>query len=153
MSDRLSSVDLLRSTAYIASLARRAAMESNNPAVREKALKLAPIARELKQLADAPAVAPVVTPGVAPLAPMAAPAPVTTVDAPDFQALVTVASKKLDPKPEAPTALTSLKSDSMDRIGVALSMAQGGANGVEIAKSLGLTRAEVDLILNIASQK
>lgn len=152
MSDRLSSVDLLRSTAYIASLARRAAMESNNPAVRERALKLAPIARELKQLADTPAVAPVTTPSVTPAAPTAAPAPMTTVDAPDFQALVNVASRKLDPKPEAP-AVASLKSDAMDRIGVALSMAQGGANGVEIAKSLGLTRAEVDLILNIASQK
>ncbi len=149
MSDSLSPVDLLRSTAYIASIARRVALESNNPAVREKALKLAPIARELKQLADTPATAP--TPIIAPSTSAPAPA-ATTVNAPDFQVLVNVASKKLDPKPEAPAA-ASLKSDSMDRIGVAISMAQGGANGVEIAKSLGLTRAEVDLILSIASQK
>jgi hypothetical protein len=32
-------------------------------------------------------------------------------------------------------------------------MARGGANPVEIAKSLGLTRGEVDLIITIANQK
>jgi hypothetical protein len=139
MSNPISSVDLLRSTAYITSLARRVALDSNDPAVREKALKLSPVVRELKQLVDGPTE-------------NAAPAPAaSTVNAPDFQALVNVAGQKFEKTPDAPAA--SLRSDSMDRIGVALSMAQGGANGIEIAKSLGLTRAEVDLILSIASQK
>ncbi len=141
MTAPVSSADLLRGTAYLASLARRAALASNDPAAREQALKLAPVAQELKVLArDAGQ-------------PVAGPTPVATqpsavgaVSAPDFQILMDAAAKKRGPA-------AALLNDLLDRTTVALSMAQGGANPVEIAKSLGLTRGEVDLIVNIAEQK
>ena len=66
--------------------------------------------------------------------------------APDFQNLMDAAATKRDPA-------AALMSDSLDRTTVALSMARGGANPVEIAKSLGLTRGEVDLIITNANQK
>ncbi len=128
-----SSSDLLRGTAYLAALARRAAFTSNDPAAREQALKLTPVAKELKGLANQ----------MRNTAPPPAPA---AVSAPDFQALMAAAAKKQEP-------VTTLISDSLDRFDVALSMARGGSNALEIAKSLGLTRGEVDLIINIASQK
>ncbi len=141
MTTPISSVDLLHSTVYLASLARRAALASNDPTAREQALKLAPVAQELKKLArDA-------GPTAAGPTPVAAQLPaVGAVSAPDFQVLMDAAAKKRDPA-------AALMNDSLDRTTVALSMARGGANPVEIAKSLGLTRGEVDLIVNIADQK
>lgn len=136
MTAPVSSVDLLRGTAYLAALARRAALASNDPAAREQAIKLAPVAQELKEMAR----------GAAPDPAAPRPSPVAAVSAPDFQALMDAAAKKREPA-------SRLASDSLDRAAVALSMARGGANPVEIARSLGLTRGEVDLIINIANQK
>lgn len=134
-----SSTDLLRGTAYLASLARRAALASNDLAAREQALKLTPVTNGLKDLARQ-------TNEVKPASSDAASPPVAAVSAPDFQALMAAAAKKQG-------SVTALAGDSMDRFEVALSMARGGSNAIEIAKSLGLTRGEVDLILNIANQK
>ncbi|MBM4423043.1 MAG: hypothetical protein FJ030_06570 [Chloroflexi bacterium] len=147
MTERIGASDLLRDTAYFVSLARRAALTSDDPAVREKAMRLGPVARELKEIANgqprdlAAAPAPVAAPkpsANAPVPPAAA--------ASDFRTLIDAAAQKREPA-------AALRSDSLDRTTVALSMAQGGANGIEIAKSLGMTRGEVDLILSIARQK
>ena len=165
MTAPVSSADLLRGTVYLASLARRAALASDDPIAREQALKLAPVAQELKELArDAG------QPAAGPPPPSArfasgqalqlraghpersaaklkdARREVGAVSAPDFQILMDAAATKRDPA-------AALMSDSLDRTTVALSMARGGANPVEIAKSLGLTRGEVDLIITIANQK
>jgi len=163
MTAPVSSADLLRGTAYLASLARRAALASNDPTAREQALKLAPVAQELKVLArDAGQPAAGRTPpsassgqalqlrGGGPSTSLSfvqdARRAVGAVSAPDFQILMDAAAKKRDPA-------AALMNDSLDRTTVALSMARGGATPVEIAKSLGLTRGEVDLIVNIADQK
>ena len=171
MTAPVSSADLLRGTVYLASLARRAALASDDPIAREQALKLAPVAQELKELARGAG-----RPAADPPPPSAilrqaqddssgqalqlraghpersaaklkdARRAVGAVSAPDFQILMDAAATKRDPA-------AALMSDSLDRTTVALSMARGGANPVEIAKSLGLTRGEVDLIITIANQK
>lgn len=157
MSDSINPVDLLRSTAYVASLARRAALESPDPALREKALRLTSVTRELKDLAQTN---PAAAPAQAAPAPAAQPAGTSKLTAavkpaqppapPEFQALINAASRKYQTNADLSPAL---RGDPNDRMNVALSMARGGTNVVEIAKSLGLTRGEVDLILNIANQK
>ena len=140
MTAPVSSADLLRGTAYLASLARRAALASDDPIAREQALKLAPVAQELKELAHGG------HPSTSLRSAQDARRAVGAVSAPDFQILMDAAATKRDPA-------AALMSDSLDRTTVALSMARGGANPVEIAKSLGLTRGEVDLIITIADQK
>jgi hypothetical protein len=137
MSDSLPPIDFLRGTAYVASLARRAALESSDQAVRDKALRLTSVTRELKQLAQS---SPTFVPTGA------------TASSPEFQTLINAASKKFEPS-AANELAPAFRSSPLDRVEVALNMAQGGANPIEIAKSLGLSRGEVDLILNIASQK
>lgn len=146
MTNRVSSSsDLLRGTAYLAALARRAALASDDPVAREQALKLTPVANGLKNLARQTNEAKPASSGAA-STPFNRHTPPAAVSAPDFQALMAAAAKKQGP-------LTALASDSMDRFDVALSMARSGSNAIEIAKSLGLTRGEVDLIINIANQK
>ncbi|MEK7808287.1 MAG: hypothetical protein AAB571_04380 [Chloroflexota bacterium] len=123
----ISSVELLRETTQLISLARRAAMNSTDPAMREKALQLAPVAQEIKAIAKRESPTP----------------PVSTVSAPEFQTLIQAASKKHESRTD----------DHLDRITLVLGMAQGGASPVEIARTFGLTRGEVELMLNVEKQK
>jgi len=132
MIKRLSSVELLRETTQLISLARRAAMNSADPALREQALKLAPVAQEIKALAKRE------TP-----TPSSAATPVSAVSAPEFQSLIQAASKKHESRTD----------DRMDRVTLVLGMARGGASAVEIARTFGLTRGEVELMLNVEKQK
>ena len=133
MIKHISSVELLRETTQLISLARRAAMNSTDPAMREKALKLAPVAQEIKAIAkrEAPRLSSAMMP------------PMSTVSAPEFQTLIQAASKKHESRTD----------DHLDRITLVLGMAQGGASAVEIARTFGLTRGEVELMLNVEKQK
>lgn len=128
----ISSVELLRETTRLISLARRAAMNSTDPALRQKALQLAPLAQEIKAIAkrESPT-------------PSSAVAAVSTVSAPEFQTLIQAASKKHESRID----------DHLDRTTLVLGMAQGGASAVEIARTFGLTRGEVELMLNVEKQK
>ena len=102
MIKHISSVELLRETTQLISLARRAAMNSTDPAMREKALQLAPVAQEIKAIANRESPTP----------------PVSTVSAPEFQTLIQAASKKHESRTD----------DHLDRITLVLGMAQGGAS-------------------------
>lgn len=130
MIKHISSVELLRETTQLISLARRAAMNSTDPALREKALKLAPVAQEIKAIAKRES-------------PPPSSAAVSTVSAPEFQTLIQAASKKHESRID----------DHLDRTTLVLGMAQGGASPVEIARTFGLTRGEVELMLNVEKQK
>lgn len=132
MIKRISSVELLRETTQLISLARRAAMNSADPAMREKALTLAPVAQEIKAIAkrESPP-------------PSSAATPRSAVNAPEFQTLIQAASKKHESRTD----------DHLDRVTLVLGMAQGGASSVEIARTFGLTRGEVELMLNVEKQK
>ncbi len=132
MSDAVSAGELLRNTTYLMSLARRAALSSPDAAERQRAVQLGSVLRELKALGGA--------------APAAAPAEALRAGE-GFDRLLAAARGRSDPLAQRPAG------DPLERTTVALGMAQAGAQQLDIAKALGMSRGEVDVILNIARQQ
>ncbi|MEY4233620.1 MAG: hypothetical protein RL635_587 [Chloroflexota bacterium] len=132
MSDAVSAGELLRNTTYLMSLARRAALSSPDAAERQRAVQLGSVLRELKALGGA--------------APAAAPAEALRAGE-GFDRLLAAARGRSDPAAQRPAG------DPLERTTVALGMAQAGAQQLDIAKALGMSRGEVDVILNIARQQ
>ena len=132
MSDAVSAGELLRNTTYLMSLARRAALSSPDAAERQRAVQLGSVLRELKALGGA--------------APAAAPAEALRAGE-GFDRLLAAARGRNEPAAQRPVG------DPLERTTVALGMAQAGAQQLDIAKALGMSRGEVDVILNIARQQ
>ncbi len=132
MSDAVSAGELLRNTTYLMSLARRAALSSPDAAERQRAVQLGSVLRELKALGGA--------------APAAAPAEALRAGE-GFDRLLAAARGRSEPAAQRPAG------DPLERTTVALGMAQAGAQQLDIAKALGMSRGEVDVILNIARQQ
>lgn len=132
MSDAVSAGELLRNTTYLMSLARRAALSSPDAAERQRAVQLGSVLRELKALGGA-------TPAAAPAEALRA--------GEGFDRLLAAARGRSDPAAQRPAG------DPLERTTVALGMAQAGAQQLDIAKALGMSRGEVDVILNIARQQ
>jgi len=132
MSDAVSAGELLRNTTYLMSLARRAALSSPDAAERQRAVQLGSVLRELKALGGA--------------APAAAPAEALRAGE-GFDRLLAAARGRSEPAALRPAG------DPLERTTVALGMAQAGAQQLDIAKALGMSRGEVDVILNIARQQ
>lgn len=132
MSDAVSASELLRNTTYLMSLARRAALTSPDAAERQRAVQLGSVLRELKALGATPATA----------------VPAENMRAGEgFGRLLDAARGRSEP------AAQRLAGDPLERTTVALGMAQAGAQQLDIAKALGMSRGEVDVILNIARQQ
>jgi len=132
MSDAVSAGELLRNTTYLMSLARRAALSSPDAAERQRAVQLGSVLRELKALGGA-------TPAAAPAEALRA--------GEGFDRLLAAARGRSEPAAQRPAG------DPLERTTVALGMAQAGAQQLDIAKALGMSRGEVDVILNIARQQ
>ncbi len=132
MSDAVSASELLRNTTYLMSLARRAALTSPDAAERQRAVQLGTVLRELKALGATP--------------PTAVPAE-SMQPGEGFGRLLEAARGRSAPAAQRPAG------DPLERTTVALGMAQAGAQQLDIAKALGMSRGEVDVILNIARQQ
>ncbi|MDA0698216.1 MAG: hypothetical protein DWG81_00955 [Chloroflexi bacterium] len=132
MSDAVSAGELLRNTTYLMSLARRAALSSPDAAERQRAVQLGSVLRELKALGATP--------------PTAVPAENMRAGE-GFNRLLEAARGRSEPAAQRPAG------DPLERTTVALGMAQAGAQQLDIAKALGMSRGEVDVILNIARQQ
>lgn len=132
MSDVVSASELLRNTTYLMSLARRAALTSPDAAERQRAVQLGSVLRELKALGATP--------------PTAVPAENMRAGE-GFGRLLAAARGRSEPAAQRPAG------DPLERTTVALGMAQAGAQQLDIAKALGMSRGEVDVILNIARQQ
>ncbi len=147
MSTSSSSINLLRNTTYLMSLARRAALDSADATQRQHAIQLGPVLSELRGLARTEeSLQPGKQSGAENSDQQNAQSPNGVLARGDFQTLLAASRQErttLSGAPEAP----------LDRTNVALGMAKGGASELEIARALGYSQGEVDLILQVAKHQ
>jgi hypothetical protein len=128
MVDKMSA-SLLSDTLNLVQLARETARVRGNQG---KAEKLGPVVEQLQTLVkDGPVIKAPQSPGI--------------LGQSDFQALLSVGASKN-------TNATNLGSRANDeRRQVVTAMADGGMNEIDIARQMGMTRDEVQLVLNLAN--
>lgn len=129
------------------SLARRAALNSADPHQRQSAIQLGPVLHELRGLVRTEeSLQTNKQSGAENSDQQNSPSPNGVLAQGDFQTLLAASRQQRSTTSGAPEA-------PLNRTNVALGMAKGGASELEIARALGYSQGEVDLILQVAKHQ
>ncbi len=126
---RISS-DMLSNTLNLVALARQTALAKGDQA---QAGKVAPVENKLRELITESRQTTQVTPGS------------TVVGQSDFQKLLAIKKEAVTPAQET--------SSSLDRNQIITAMASGGMAEIEIARQMGMSREEVQLVINLGRRQ
>ncbi len=136
---------LLSDTLKLIQLARETARIQGQP---EQAEKLKPVVDQLKTLAEGSNRTNAMT-NTTKTPPPSAPASGSILAQDDFKTLLAAVQKHQNQPPQSVSPAALRPTSSLERNQIVVSMASGGMNALEIARQMGMTIDEVNLVIRL----